>query len=74
VVTIFIAPYLDVPDAGLGIGPWHAIPARSFRPEHASSPLAFEQALGLLEIYRKSKRVDLDAFGVFFRRGQRLVG
>jgi hypothetical protein len=57
----------------LRVGPWEAIPASQLERAQTPSDLAFEQSRGLLELYQKSRRVR-DGFGVFFRRGRRLVG
>jgi hypothetical protein len=71
--TVFLAPYLKLPVDGLRVGPWHVISADALRWEETASDLAFEQAKGLLDLYHRSRRV-CEGFGVFLRRGRRLVG
>ncbi len=72
-VNVILAPYLQVGNQLLHVGPWEAIPAGQLERAQTPSDLAFEQSRGLLELYQKSRRVR-DGFGVFFRRGRRLVG
>jgi len=72
-VSVLLAPYLRVGQAPIPIGPWTAIPAPQLRREDTSSDLAFQQAQGLLALYQKSRRIP-QGYGVFFRRGRRLVG
>ena len=73
VVSVILAPYLRVGSAPLQIGQWEAIPAGHLQRNQAASDLAFDQARGLLDLYQRSRRVP-GGYGVFFRRGHRLVG
>lgn len=72
-VHVLLAPYLRVGNQPLHVGPWQAIPAGQLERAQTSSDLALTQARGLLELYQRSRRVP-DGYGMFFRRGQRLVG
>jgi hypothetical protein len=73
VAPIILAPYLRVGQAPMQIGPWVAIPAGQLQRSQTDSDLALAQAQGLLELYQRSRRVPQE-YGVFFRRGRRLVG
>src|SRR5438874_1837975 len=70
---LFLAPYLRIGGESLRVGPWEAIPASRLSRINASTDLVVQQALGLLALYTRSRRVP-EGYGVFFRRGRRLVG
>jgi hypothetical protein len=70
---IFLVPYLRVGNEPLDVGPWKAVPASELSRAHTSSDVVTDQARGLLALYQRSRRVP-DGYGVFLRRGRRLIG
>ena len=63
--NVWLAPYLQL-EGRLEVGGWEVIPADLLGVEDCTSPHAYDQARGLIELYRRPRRVP-DSIGCFLR-------
>ena len=69
---VWLAPYLRLTER-VRVGPWEAIPAQVLELDDCTSQHALEQVRGLLDVYRRPRRVH-EGFGCFLRRGDARIG